>query len=241
MRKENQKILIIEDDKDINGLLATYLKEDGFRVEQAYSGLEGLPMISDQIILVLLDLMLPRMSGEEVLEEIRKISQVPVIIISGKVALEDKVNLLESGADDYITKPFARREVMARIHAALRRQYILQEKEDSHPYRYLDLVFDPASRDVHWKDKLITLTQTEFAVLHTMMQAPEEVHSRDTLYAKVWNTTYFGDDNAITVHMSRLRQKLKQASSLDFIETVWGIGYKFKRADTIEGTHADGN
>lgn len=125
MRKENQKILIIEDDKDINGLLATYLKEDGFRVEQAYSGLEGLPMISDQIILVLLDLMLPRMSGEEVLEEIRKISQVPVIIISGKVALEDKVNLLESGADDYITKPFARREVMARIHAALRRQYIL--------------------------------------------------------------------------------------------------------------------
>lgn len=234
MHMEKHTILVIEDDVDINELLSTFLQEDGFTVIQAHSGLEALPHITDDLSLVLLDLMLPRLSGEDTLFEIRKMSDVPVIVISGKVTLEDKVHLLESGADDYITKPFNRREVMARIHAALRRQYNLRKKNEKEMYQYMDLVLDSASHEVSWQETQINLTQTEFAVLLTMMQAPSEVHSRDTLYAKVWNTSYFGDDNAITVHMSRLRQKLKQASSLDLIETVWGIGYKLRKADALD-------
>lgn len=111
---------------------------------------------------------------------------------------------------------------------------IFAKKNEKEMYQYMDLVLDSASHEVSWQETQINLTQTEFAVLLTMMQAPSEVDSRDTLYAKVWNTSYFGDDNAITVHMSRLRQKLKQASSLDLIETVWGIGYKFRKADALD-------
>ncbi len=222
-------ILIIEDDKEINDLLATFLKEEGFTVLQTYSGLEGLPYITGDLALVLLDLMLPRMPGEQVLEEIRKFSDVPVIVISGKVALEDKVNLLNSGADDYITKPFQRKEVLARVRASLRRENIHRKTPEKNEYTYSLLRLNEASHEVWWDQTEINLTQTEFAVLSTMMKAPDEVHSRDDLYAKVWHTNYFGDDNAITVHISRLRQKLKQASGKDLIETVWGIGYKFRK------------
>lgn len=229
MTQTNSEILIIEDDKEINGLLATYLKEEGFQVIQAYSGLEGLPYITGDLSLVLLDLMLPRMQGEQVLDEIRKFSDVPVIVISGKVALTDKVSLLNAGADDYITKPFQRKEVIARVKATLRREHLHIKSDQNREYFFMKLRLDESSHEVWWDDTQINLTQTEFAVLATMMKAPGEVHSRDDLYAKVWNTSYFGDDNAITVHISRLRQKLKRASGIDLIETVWGIGYKFRK------------
>lgn len=229
MTQTNSEILIIEDDKEINGLLATYLKEEGFQVIQAYSGLEGLPYITGDLSLVLLDLMLPRMQGEQVLDEIRKFSDVPVIVISGKVALTDKVSLLNAGADDYITKPFQRKEVIARVKATLRREHLHIKSDQNREYSFMKLRLDESSHEVWWDDTQINLTQTEFAVLATMMKAPGEVHSRDDLYAKVWNTSYFGDDNAITVHISRLRQKLKRASGIDLIETVWGIGYKFRK------------
>lgn len=222
-------ILIIEDDKEINELLATFLKEEGFQVIQAYSGLEGLPHITQDLAMILLDLMLPRMPGEQVLEEIRKFSDVPVIVISGKVDLTDKVGLLNAGADDYITKPFQRKEVIARVKAALRRENLHKKQPEKRKYTFLQLMLNEASHEVRWDNTPINLTQTEFAVLSTLMKAPDEVHSRDDLYAKVWNTNYFGDDNAITVHISRLRQKLKQASGIDLIETVWGIGYKFRK------------
>lgn len=233
MNTKQSVILVIEDDKEINDLLTAFLKEDGFSVIQAMNGLEGLPYITGELDLVLLDLMLPRMPGEQVLEEIRKLSAVPVIIISGKVSLSDKVDLLNSGADDYITKPFQRKEVLARVRAALRRESLYRSKPQKQQYKYASLSLDEASHEVYWSDTPINLTQTEFAVLNTMMKAPHEVHSRDDLYAKVWNTNYFGDDNAITVHISRLRQKLKLASGMDLIETVWGIGYKFKNEESL--------
>lgn len=229
MSTQQAIILVIEDDKAINDLLTTFLKEEGFQVIQAFSGLEGLPHITKDLALVLLDLMLPRMPGEQVLQEIRKFSDVPVIVISGKVALTDKVTLLNQGADDYITKPFQRKEVMARVRATLRRDRLHQNKSGKKSYSFLQLHLDEDSHEVHWDKTRINLTQTEFAVLSTMMKDPDAVHSRDDLYAKVWNTNYFGDDNAITVHISRLRQKLKQASGVDLIETVWGIGYKFRK------------
>ncbi len=222
-------IIIVEDDNDINLLLFTYFIQDGYQATQAYSGTEALLLLDHHIDLVVVDLMLPGLSGEALIEKIRESSNVPILVLSGKAAVGDRVNALGLGADDFLVKPFAKQEVLARVAALLRRAKVYQSQEtaaEQTQWRLKDLLLDTACMQVQWQDKAIHLTQTEFLILHEMMKKPGQVFSRDSLYRAVWNEDFIGDDNAITVHISHLRQKLREASGEELIATVWGIGYK---------------
>lgn len=228
----SQHILLVEDDNDINRLLATYFLQANYEVTSAFSGTEALLLLEDDFDLVVLDLMLPGLCGENLILKIREKNNVPIIVISGKVALEDRVNVLDLGADDFIPKPFEKQDVLARVAAVLRRSQVYQmavKHEEGVLLRYGNLLMNPDFMEVKWQDKAVALTQTEFFILHEMMRRPGQVFSRDKLYRAVWNEEFLGDDNAITVHISHLRQKLKQASGKDLIATVWGIGYKLSQ------------
>lgn len=224
-----KRVLIVEDDSDINNLLKSIFERDGFEVVQAFSGTESMFYMSEELDLVILDLMLPGMTGEEVLKNIRTKSSVPVIVISGKTALEDKLNLLEIGADDYIIKPFEQAEVVARANAAIRRSKLSKGdvvSEDVLSHKNISLY--PGRYEVYINSEKLELTQTEFSILMHMMKNPENVHSRDDLYTAIWGDSYFGGDNAITVHISNLRNKLKVKSGEEVITTIWGVGYRLE-------------
>lgn len=225
------KILVIEDDADINQLLARILKREGYEVIQAYSGTEAILLLEKGVPdLILLDLMLPGMSGEKVTEYIRKEKgyNVPIIVLSAKNALEHKVELMTMGADDYITKPFEPQEVVVRVMAVLRRyQQTEQEQISKERYTYKNLSLIPSSRKVLVNDTEITLTPHEYEVLFIMMQQPEKVFSRDMLYEMAWNSEYIGEDNTVNVHVSNIRKKIALIDKEEeYIKTVWGIGFK---------------
>lgn len=223
------KVLIVEDDSDINNLLRGIFERSDYEVVQAFSGTESMFYLSDELDLVILDLMLPGLTGEDVLKRIRTKSTVPVIIISGKTALEDKLNLLEIGADDYIIKPFEHAEVIARANAAIRRSKLTKgEVVSEEVLRHNNVSLYPDKYETYIGDEKLDLTQTEFLILMHMMKNPEKVHSRDELYTAIWSDSYFGGDNAITVHISNLRNKLRVKSGEDIITTVWGVGYRIK-------------
>lgn len=226
----NNTILIVEDDSDINHLLQKILKTAGYDVMQAYSGTEAkLWMEKTMPDLILLDLMLPGMSGETLLEDIRlnQKSDVPIIVLSAKTALHDKVSLLKNGADDYITKPFEQEEVLARIEAALRRFGKSAPTSSVLSYKHISLY--PEARNVYVKDKELSLTVYEYEILYLLIQHPDKVYSRELLYEEVWKGGYYGENNTVNVHVSNLRKKLKEADGEeDYIQTVYGIGFKLK-------------
>lgn len=219
-------VLIIEDDHDINALLAAIFEREGWNVQQTFSGTEGLCAFTGSEDLILLDLMLPGLAGEEVLKTIRSRSEIPVMVISGRSELDDKVDLLRAGADDYLTKPFEKREVLARAEALLRRfrrsaEPPLPKVIEAGPLRLSEEGFEAFCEDCR-----LDLTQTEFALLKTLMQHPSKAFSRDELYHAVWGGNFMGDDNTVNVHISHLRTKLKEISGREYILTVWGIGYR---------------
>lgn len=232
------KILVIEDDEDINRLLCRILKKEGYDVIPAYSGTEARLRLKQEIPnLILLDLMLPGMKGEELTTFIRneKKSNVPIIILSAKTALENKVELITLGADDYITKPFEPQEVLVRVMAALRRAgngvtgEVNQGMQDNReqPITYKNLILNPISRTVKVKEQEISLTPHEYEILFILLQQPEKVFSRDTLYETVWENGYFGEDNTVNVHVSNIRKKIAAIDKEEeYIKTVWGIGFK---------------
>ena len=232
------KILVIEDDEDINRLLCRILKKEGYEVTAAYSGTEAKLRLEQEIPnLILLDLMLPGMKGEELTTFIRneKKSSVPIIILSAKTALENKVELITLGADDYITKPFEPQEVLVRVMAALRRAgngatgEVNQGMQDNReqPITYKNLILNPISRTVKVKEQEISLTPHEYEILFILLQQPEKVFSRDTLYETVWENGYFGEDNTVNVHVSNIRKKIVAIDKEEeYIKTVWGIGFK---------------
>ena len=223
------KILIVEDDSDINNLLKGIFERQGYEVRQAFSGTEAMFYNSDEFDLLILDLMLPGMTGEEVISQIRVQSSVPIIVISGKTTLEDKLNLLELGADDYIIKPFEQAEVVARVNAAIRRSKLTKGDAASEDVlKYKNITLYPDKYEVYMESEKLELTQTEFSILMHMMKHSENVHTRDDLYTAIWGDSYFGGDNAITVHISNLRNKLKLKTGEDVITTVWGVGYRLK-------------
>lgn len=226
MRK--YKILIVEDDEAINNLIKSYLEEENYQVYQAFSGTEAKFYLKEEIDLFILDLMLPGLSGEEIIEEIRKISQGPILVVSGKAELDDKVNALDLGADDYMTKPFEKRELLARIKVLLRR-LALEKKPAEDQLSYKSIRLKPKSMEVFVDDKNLSLTQTEFLILYEFLKDPDSVFSRDRLYDAIWGYDYQEGDNAITVHISHLRQKLRQETGEDIIVTVWGVGYKLSK------------
>ena len=222
------RILIVEDDEDINRLLCRYLEKEGYEVASAFSGTEAKLILSMHIFqLILMDLMLPGMSGEELLPEIVEKYKTPVIIISAKSTLEDKVKLLRLGADDYISKPFEREEVLARVAAMIRRSRgAIEANKKELEYRWKKLLLKVMSREVSVDGNPITLTAHEFDILHILLQHPDRVYTKDQLYQEIWKTGYYGEDNTINVHISNIRKKIRDFDESSYIKTVWGIGFK---------------
>ena len=225
---EKIRVLVVEDDNDIHQLLCRIVKRSGYETKSAYSGTEALLYLEQQNWdLVLLDLMLPGLPGEEILEKISE-KRIPVIIISAKSEKETKIQTLRSGADDFIAKPFDIEEVSARIESLLRRSK--QVKVHAHVHlTHKDIILDTDAKTVSVNGQEVVLTAREFEILKLLMTSPNKVFSKANVFESVWHETYYGDDNAINVHMSNLRNKLKKANpDEEYIETIWGMGYRMK-------------
>lgn len=237
---EGIKVLIVEDDADINQILAKIVKKQGYEPVQAFSGSEAelrlFGAASGELggfDLILLDLMLPGVMGEDIIQEIREKSDVPIIVISAKTALEDKVRVLNLGADDYLIKPFEKEEVIARVNGALRRYGRLGRTGTSQSVSgaetvlsYKKLSLYPEAREVKVADTAISLTAHEYDILYLLLQNPGKVFSRESLYEQVWQGGYYGEDNTVNVHVSNLRKKIAALDEDEYIKTVWGIGFK---------------
>ena len=214
-------ILIIDDDPYINDLLDEVLVREGYKVTHAYSGTEALLVLSgSKPDLILLDLMLPGLSGEDVLP---KIPDIPVIVVSAKVNVEDKVSLLLDGAVDYITKPFEVEELLARITVQLRKGSALGHNP---VLEFRDIALNINTHLVAVKNLDIKLTKTEFAILKLLMENPTQVISKSVLLDRINESTPDCMESSLRVHMSNLRRKLRDASNQEYIESVWGIGFK---------------
>ena len=223
------KILLVEDDTEISTMLKNFLSTENFEVVTAGDGVSACSkFFSDRFSLVLLDLMIPKMSGIEVMGRIRENSTVPIIIISARDTDSDKTLGLGLGADDYITKPFSVTEVLARIKANIRRstrytmgavqQQILEKGS---------LVMNLNDYSVTKAGRKLELTSKEFEILKLLLQNPRKVYTKEQIYSLVWKDAYFGDENAVNVHISRLRNKIEDnPREPQYILTVWGIGYK---------------
>lgn len=223
------ELLIVEDDPDISSLLCRVLEKEGYKTTAAYSGSEGkLLLESRRFDMVLLDLMLPGMTGEELIKAIRATQTMPILILSAKTTLEDKVTLLRLGADDYITKPFEVGEVAARVEAQLRRYHTFSESRQEVGKRtFKGLTLEKEAMRVTVKGKELSLTGKEFQILSLFLENPDRVFTREALYRKVWGEEYVGEDNTVSVHISNIRQKIaKEDPDQEYIKTVWGIGFK---------------
>ena len=224
----SKKALVIEDDGNIAELLRLYLEKDGFDVSRAADGGEGLEMFrAFTPDLVLLDIMLPVMDGWAVLREIRKAGNTPVIMLTAKSETPDKVSGLEMGADDYITKPFEPKELMARIHAVLRRGGEPGEKK-SNRLEFEKLVIDLDSYELIVDGRRVDTPPKELELLFHLASSPNRVFTRNQLLDEVWGFDYFGDSRTVDVHIKRLREKLEGVSDKWSVKTVWGVGYKFE-------------
>ena len=219
-----KKIFVIDDDVYIGDMLEEILTKEGYSVSRAYSGTEALLLLSgNKPDLVLLDLMLPGLSGEKVIE---KIKDIPVIVVSAKIDVNDKVNLLLGGAADYITKPFNTKELLARITVQLR-----EKKSDcttAPAIVYDDIGLDTVSRRVTVADKEVHLTRTEYAILKMLMQRSTQVVTRSELMDGICEDTPDCTESSLKIHVNNLRKKLKAVTDKDYIDSVWGIGFKLK-------------
>lgn len=221
------RILIVDDDNSINLMMKEALEREGFACGQAYSGSECILRLQmEHYDLVLLDLALPGKTGEEVLREIRENgNHMPVIVVSAKDDLDSKVDVLSIGADDYVTKPFEIKEVTARIRVQLRKR----AETPSDLLKFGGLVMDREHFSVTADGTEVPkLTRQEFRILELLVQHPTRVYSKDAIYEYAWQEPYVGETKTLDVHMSNLRKKLKAASEREYIETIWGIGYRMK-------------
>lgn len=213
-------IAVIDDDIHIGDMLEEVLKQEGYAVLRAYSGTEAIYLFSEhKPDLILLDLMLPGLSGEEVLE---KISGIPVIVISAKADVQDKVGVLLGGAVDYITKPFHIKELLARISVQLRKAAAAQQNI----YYYDDLTLDCTSHEVEIKGNIVKLTKTEYAILKLLMINPNQAIAKSVILERISADTPDCTDSSLKQHVSNLRKKLREVSGKNYIEAVWGIGFK---------------
>lgn len=224
------KILLVEDDMEISMMLKNFLASEEFEVVAAYDGKSACDAFdADNFSLVLLDLMIPKISGMEVMGKIRESSMVPIIIMSAKDTDSDKTLGLGLGADDYITKPFSVTEVLARIKANIRRstKYVPDAFGRQQILEIGNLVMNLNDYSLRKNGSKIDLTAKEFEILKLLLQNPKKVYTKEQIYSQVWNDAYFGDENAVNVHISRLRNKIEDnPKKPQYIVTVWGIGYK---------------
>ena len=216
-----ETILIVEDNIDIHNFIKEVLEKKKYKVLDAYSGTEALMLIEkENINLILLDLMLPGLNGEEI---IRKIKNIPIIVISAKISPEDKVNVLLSGANDYITKPFNKEELLARIAVQLR---INENTNENKELKYKDMFLNEENHTLYINDEQIYLTKTEYAILKQLLLNPKQVITKTRLIELINIDTLDGDENSLKVHISNIRRKIRNVTEDEYIESVWGIGYK---------------
>ncbi len=224
------KILLVEDDMEISDMLKNFLITENFEVVTAFDGESACQkFFADDYSLVLLDLMIPKKNGMEVMKVIRERNTVPIIILSAKDTDSDKTLGLGLGADDYIIKPFSITEVLARIKANIRRntKYIMQSAKEESILKCGNLIMNINDYSVLKNETRIELTAKEFEILKILMKNPKKVYTKEQIYSLVWNDAYFGDENAVNVHISRLRNKIEDnPRDPKIVITVWGIGYK---------------
>ena len=227
------RILIIEDDTDINNMMAEALRKAGYECTQAFSGTEGLLYIErDAFDLAVLDLMLPGMNGEALLPQIKAEQNVPVIVVSAKDSIDSKVGLLTSGAEDYLTKPFDIQEFVARVGVQIRRFAGKGEESSggqSDVLSYRELVLHTDSYTAAVGGRPVELTRQEFKILELLLLHPNKVFSKQDIYDYAWDEIYIGENKTINVHISNIRKKLKAVTEEEYIETVWGIGFRLKK------------
>jgi DNA-binding response OmpR family regulator len=219
-----KKILIVEDDININNMIYEALSKKEFSCTQSYSGTEGrLCIKNDKYDLVLLDLMLPGMKGEDFLKELRAFTNTPVTVVSAKDELDSKVDLLTLGADDYITKPLEIKELVARVLVQLRRN---SNNKDEEYISYKEMKLNKSTYQVLIQNEDAGLTRQEFKIMELLLTYPSKVFSKQEIYNYAWEEYYIGEDKTINVHISNIRIKFKKLSDEEYIETVWGIGFK---------------
>lgn len=225
-------ILIVEDDNEINHMLTELLQCSGYMTQPAYAGTEALLYLEKRKpSAVILDLMLPGMTGEELLEKIKMIDRnIPVIVASAKEDVRTRVEMLRAGADDYVVKPFDTEELLARLEVALRRSGGNKGGAvKGEVLSFKDIIIEPDQYRVTVSGQEIALTRREFLILELLMSNPNKVFTKNNIYESVWNEEFVGEDNAVNVHISNIRQKLAKANSSEtYIQTVWGIGFKMK-------------
>ncbi|MCM1133655.1 MAG: response regulator transcription factor [Ruminococcus flavefaciens] len=223
-----ETILIIEDDTDINNMLQILLRQNRYLTVSAYSGTEGLLVHSSNIDLILLDIMLPGRSGDDIIKELKAKHNVPVIVMSAIHDIGKKVDLFSLGADDYITKPFHNDELIARISARLRNAQSIIPAHRKLTYKEIEL--DKSNFSVTCCGQFIELSKHEFDLLCLLMENSGRICTKAMIYDTVWDYENSADDNTLNVHISKLRKKLKSCNpDTDYIETVWGIGYRLKK------------
>ena len=223
----NKTILIIEDDTEINNMLKILLSQHGYSTVSAYSGTEGVLVHSKEIDLILLDLMLPGRSGEDIIRELKQKRNVPVIVMSAVHDVSKKVDLFSLGADYYVTKPFHNEELLARIAARLRNDSGTAETEI---LTYKNIELDKNDFSVKCAGNSVELSKHEFALLKLFMENPGRTCTKSVIYDTVWDYENSADDNTLNVHISKIRKKLKECDpDTEYIETVWGIGYRLKK------------
>lgn len=230
-RNMSHHILLVEDDISIQEMVETYLVKEGFQVTIASDGEEGVnTYLKGSFDLIILDIMMPKLDGLEVVRIIREKSAVPILMMSAKDTDVDKAVGLGLGADDYICKPFSMIELAARVKAAIRRstKYSAVESKDE-AIQIGDLIIDPINFTVEKKGRQLKLTLKEFEILKLFVKNQNRVFTKAQIYTLVWNEEYYGDDNVINVHMRRLREKIESdPSNPEYIKTLWGIGYKLE-------------
>lgn len=227
-----KRLLIVEDNKDISTMLAEFLTEHGYEVECAHEGRQASCFIKDnEYDIILMDLMLPYKSGDSLIKELRERRDTPVICLSAKSGMDTRLEVLRMGADDYILKPFDLNEVLVRIEVVLRRSGARNGEDVENACRTVsvgELIFFIEENRVEYQGKNINLTSKELHILKLLMEQPTKTFTKANLYESVWEDVYYYEDNTINVHVSNLRGKLKKATGNDYIQTVWGIGYRIK-------------
>lgn len=221
------KVLIADDDQIVHESLGIYLKAEGFETVDVFDGAAALENIGPEVVLCVLDIMMPKMSGIEVCREIRKNSQLPILMLTAKGEEIDRIVGLELGADDYIVKPFSPREVVARIKAVLRRT-TEQPKADTSVISYNGLTIDLKSYSVTLRGETVICTPKEIEILHLLASNPGQVFTREQLLSRVWGYDFAGETRTVDTHIKRIRAKLDSTGLGWSIKTIYGVGYKFE-------------
>ncbi len=224
-----EKILVVDDEKNICDLLRMYLEKEGYEVVLAHNGIDAVNIFrQENPDLVLLDIMLPQLDGWQVCREIRKTSEKPIIMLTAKDEVFDKVLGLELGADDYVTKPFDTKEIVARIKAVLRRTANTVKEDDMKEVKYDKLTVNLTNYQLTVDGEVIDTPPKELELIYYLASNPDRVFTRDQLLDDVWGFDYFGDSRTVDVHIKRLRDKLKGVSTEWELRTIWSVGYKFE-------------